>query len=57
MGEPGTDENVVSFAEWKAQQMAKRLRKVWVHYPIRDPNEPSGCRWELVEAIPLDPMA
>ena len=44
-------DNVISIAEWKA----KRLRKMWVYYPITDPAEPLGYRLELVEAIPLEP--
>jgi len=46
-------DNVISIAEWKA----KRLRKMWVYYPITDPAEPLGYRLELVEAIPLEPKA
>ena len=52
-----SDDNVIQLAEWKARKQAEwLLRKVWVHLPIRDPKEPSGYRWELVETIPLPPM-
>jgi hypothetical protein len=46
------DDNVISMKEW----LTKRLRKCWVRIPVPDPKEPSGYRWELVEAIPLPPM-
>jgi len=45
--------NVISIAEWKR----RKLKRVWVWYPIRDKNEPLGYRLELVEAIPLEPKA
>ena len=45
-------DNIVSLAEWKAKQQAKE----WVWYPVeRDPTQPLGWRFELVEATPLEP--
>jgi hypothetical protein len=46
-------DNIVSLAEWKAQL---RRNKEWVLYPVeRDPTQPLGWRFELVEATPLEP--
>jgi hypothetical protein len=45
-------DNIVSLAEWKTKQQAKE----WVWYPVeRDPTQPLGWRFELVEATPLEP--
>jgi hypothetical protein len=45
-------ENVIFLAEWKAKQQTK----MWVWYPVeRDPTQPLGWRFELVEAMPLEP--
>jgi hypothetical protein len=48
-------DNVINMSEWLKQKRLSKLRQMRFWYPIRDENEPLGWRFELVEAIPLEP--
>ena len=48
-------DNVINMSEWLKQKRLSKLKQMWFWYPIRDENEPLGWRFELVEAIPLEP--
>jgi hypothetical protein len=48
-------DNVINMSEWLKQKRLSKLKQMSFWYPIRDENEPLGWRFELVEAIPLEP--